>query len=102
MTKERIQAIAEVLENDDLRKDLLAMEPADAAEELKKKGYDFTADELIEFGTLVAEATNTGELNADDLDAVAGGAVTALTILGVGFAIKVAYDVGKAVGKNVW
>lgn len=102
MTKERIQAIAEVLENDDLRKDLLTMEPADAAEELKKKGYDFTADELIEFGKLVAEATSSGELDAEDLDAVAGGAVAALTVLGVGFAIKVAYDVGKAIGKNVW
>lgn len=102
MTKERIQAIAEVLENDDLRKELLAMEPADAAAEMKKKGYDFTADELIEFGTLVAEATNTGELNAEELDAVAGGAVTIVTLLGVTFATKVAYDLGKAVASRKW
>lgn len=102
MTKERIQAIAEVLENDDLRRELLAMEPANAAEELKKNGYDFTAEELIEFGTLVAEATNTGELNAEDLDAVAGGAVTIITLLGVTFATKVAYDLGKAVASRAW
>lgn len=102
MTKERIQAIAEALENDELRKALLAMEPADAAAELKKEGYDFTADELIEFGTLVADATSTGELNAEDLDSVAGGAVTIVTLLGVTFATKVAYDLGKAVASRKW
>lgn len=102
MTKERIQAIAEALENDELRRALLAMEPAVAAEELKKEGYDFTADELIEFGTLVASATSTGELNAEDLDAVAGGAVTVVTLLGVTFATKVAYDLGKAVASRKW
>lgn len=103
MTKEKIQAIAEALEkNDDLRKAVLAMGPAEAAETLKKEGYDFTADELIEFGKLVADATAESELDVDALDDVSGGAVTALTILGVGFAIKVSYDVGKAIGKNVW
>ena len=102
MTKERIQEIAEVLENDDFRRDLLAMEPADAAAELKQKGYDFTAEELIEFGRLVVEATSAEELNAEDLDAVAGGAVTIVTLLGVTFATKVAYDLGKAVASRVW
>lgn len=102
MTKERIQAIAEALENDDLRKALLDMEPATAAEELKKEGYDFTTDELIEFGTLFAEATSTGELNAEDLDSVAGGSVTVVTLLGVTFATKVAYDLGKAVASRKW
>ena len=102
MTKERIQAIAEVLEDDELRRTLLAMEPTAAAEELKKKGYDFTADELIEFGTLVAKVSSTGELSAEDLDSVAGGAVTVLTLLGITFATKVAYDLGKAIASRKW
>ncbi len=105
MTKERIQAIGKVLENDEQRKALLAMEPAAAAEELKKEGYDFTADELIEFGNLVAEATSTGELNAEDLDNVAGGAVslTVLAALGGGaYLVKLAGDLGKAVANRCW
>lgn len=106
MTKERIQAIGKVLENDEQRKALLAMEPAAAAEELKKQGYDFTADELIEFGTLVAEATSTGELNAEDLDDVAGGAAATLTVLaalgGGAYLVKLAGDLGKAVANRCW
>ncbi len=102
MTTERIQAIAEALEKDELRQAVLAMEPEAAAEELKKEGYDFTAEELIEFGKLVADATSTEELNAEDLDSVAGGAVTIVTLLGVTFATKVAYDLGKAVATRKW
>ncbi|MBQ3011724.1 MAG: hypothetical protein IJD81_11085 [Oscillospiraceae bacterium] len=103
MTKERIQAIADALEkNDDLRKAVLGMEPTDAAEALKKEGYDFTADELIEFSKLVADATAEGELDADSLDSVSGGAVSVAVLLGVTFATKVAYDIGKAIGKKAW
>lgn len=103
MTKERIQAIGAALEsNDKMRKAVLGMEPADAASALKDAGYDFTADELVEFGKLVADATVSGELGADDLDSVAGGAITIGVLLGVTFATKVAYDVGKAIGKKVW
>ena len=103
MTKERIQAIADALEsNDELRQAVLGMEPAEAVEELKKAGYDFAADELVEFGKLVADATATGELGEDDLDSVTGGALTVAALLGVTFATKVAYDVGKAIGKKAW
>lgn len=103
MTKERIQAIAEALENnEELRKDVLGMEPSEAAETLKKAGFDFTADELIEFGKLVVDATASGELDADSLDSVAGGVVSIGVLLGVTFATKVAYDIGKAIGKRAW
>lgn len=103
MNNERIKAIAEALEsNEGLRKAVLAMEPAEAAEALKKEGYDFTADELIEFGKLVSEATASGELDADSLDDVSGGVVTVATLLGAAFVTKVAYDVGKAIGKKAW
>jgi len=103
MTKERIQAIADALSKDDAeRKALLGMEPAAAAEELKKQGYDFTADELIEFGKLVAEATASGELGDDQLENVSGGSITIGVLLGVTFGTKVAYDIGKELGKRFW
>lgn len=103
MTKEKIQAIADALaSNDELRKAVLAMEPAEAAGALQKAGYDFSADELIEFGKLVVDATASGELDEDSLDSVTGGAITIGVLLGVTFATKVAYDIGKAIGKHAW
>lgn len=102
MIKERIQAIAQILEKDDeQRKALLDMEPAVAAEELRKQGYDFTADELIEFGKLVVSSTNEGELDEAQLENVAGG-FTIVTLLGVSFGAKVVYDIGKELGKRFW
>lgn len=103
MTKERIAAIADVLASDDnLRKELLEMEPEAAVKVLLEKGYVFTADELGEFGRLVVDAQAEGELSAEDLENVAGGGVTIITLLGVTFVTKVAYDVGKAIGNRWW
>lgn len=103
MTNERVMAIAEVLGADDAqRKALLEMEPEAAAKALAAKGYDFTADELVEFGKLVADAQAKGELDADALSEVAGGSLTVGALLGITFATKVAYDVGKAVANHVW
>jgi len=103
MTNERIQAIAEALnKSDEQRKALLALEPAAAAEELKKEGYDFTAEELVEFGKLAVEATEEGELDAEKLDDVAGGVGPIVAALGITFGTKLAYDIGKAIGKKVW
>ncbi len=74
MTQERVNAIAEVLNADEDRaKKLVEMEPAAAAEALKAEGYDFTADELIEFGKILSKANQSGELDSDQLDDVAGG-----------------------------
>ena len=103
MTKERIQTIADALSKDDAeRKALLDMEPADAAEKLKDKGYDFSADELIEFGKVVAEAMESEELDDSRLENVSGGGVSILVLLGVTFGTKVAYDIAKEIGKRFW
>ena len=57
MTQERLNAIAEVLNADEDRaKKLIEMEPAAAAEALKAEGYDFTADELAEFGAIIEKS----------------------------------------------
>ena len=82
MTQERLNAIAEVLNADaDRAKKLVEMEPAAAAEALKAEGYDFTADELIEFGETVAKSQESGELDEGKLDDVAGGVITTGALL---------------------
>lgn len=103
MTEERIQAIGKALAADDAeRKALLEMTPEEAAKALAAKGYDFTAEELGEFGKLVADALPDGELDADSLENVAGGSVTIAILLGATFGTKVAYDIGKAIGGKWW
>ncbi len=87
MTQARINAIAEVLNADEERaKKLVEMEPAAAAEALKAEGYDFTADELIEFGEIVAKANQAGELDESKLDNVAGGVIAAGVAIAAGLA----------------
>ena len=93
MTQARINAIAEVLNADEERaKKLVEMEPAAAAEALKALGYDFTAEELIEFGEAAAKANQQGELDADSLDQVAGGinwgAVARSAFIGILYPIR--------------
>lgn len=102
MTNERIQTIAEALaSNDELRQTVVAMEATDAAETLNKAGYDFTADELIEFGEFAKELSANGELDLEELDSVAGGSITVFAAMGgAAFLVKVCYDLGKAVGKK--
>lgn len=93
MPNERIQAIADVLNNnEEYAKEILTLAPAEAAKVLAAKGYDFTEAELIEF---VAEVKKTmsanGELGEDELEAVTGGCNTCFWIgVGIGIAIVVA------------
>ncbi len=105
MTNERIQEIADVFSNnEELAKSVIEMEPADAAEAMKKAGYDCTADELIEFGKLVSDAvakSENGELDTSDLDSVSGGSITVGVLVGAA-AIGWAYNMGKAVGNRAW
>lgn len=101
LTNERIQAIGAALENEQLRKEVLDMEPAAAAERLNEEGNDFTADELVEFGSFAVEVTNAGELDAADLDSVAGGVVLEAGAI-IGALMTACYDVGKALGNRFW
>ena len=99
MTQERTNAIAEVLNADAERaKKLVEPEPADAAAALKAEGFDFTADELVEFGEIAVKANQPGELDESKLEDVAGGSVI------VGFAIGagVGYAIGYLSGRRSW
>ena len=65
MTKERIAAIADALATDDAKRaELLEMTPEAAADALAAQGYDFSAEELGEFGKLVGDTLGDGELDA--------------------------------------
>ncbi len=76
MTQERIQSLAEALNADEeLTKKIVEMRPADASAALAKKGYDFTADELVEFSEIVTKSNESGELDAEDLKNVSGGSL---------------------------
>lgn len=78
MTNDRSLILADVLlEDKEYAEKLLRMSPEAAAEELSKKGYDFSANELIEFGNELSETSKiyseTGELDEEVLGKVSAG-----------------------------
>ncbi|MDE6035155.1 MAG: hypothetical protein K2G36_04515 [Ruminococcus sp.] len=77
MTIERMQELADFLSNDpDRMTELFEMDAEMACEEINAEGYDFTAEELREFGQAMSTAvvrSNSGELSEDDLEQVSGG-----------------------------
>lgn len=77
LTQERANVISQYLEADQERaKELLALEPADAAKKMNADGNDFTVNEIIDYGKALKVAVSKDELGAEDLDSVAGGVVT--------------------------
>ena len=78
MQKERFTIIANAIaEDEEFSKKLFDMAPEDAAVKFAEKGYDFSSDELIEFGELCKQAADqNGELDESNLEDVAGGVIT--------------------------
>ena len=93
MTNERIEAITKALTADEAQiSNLFAMEPAEAAAKLAENGYNFTADELAEYGKLLDQAKKdaegaNGELDENALENVSGGAVGLVTVALAGVAV---------------
>ena len=75
-----------VAKNQDLVKQLLKMDDTESIQAaLKKNGFEFSTEEIREMGQELAKLSsqNTkGELNAEDLESVAGGG-TAGKVVGV-------------------
>lgn len=67
-------------DEDEIKK-LIEMTPEAAAAEFAAKGYNFTAEELVEFGDSLMASVSNGEINEDDLDKVAGGSVVGAVFL---------------------
>lgn len=89
MDNSKMQMIADALnENEEFAKEVINMEPKDAAEALKNKGCDVTEGDLVDFVEACKKSMpENGELADDDLEAVSGGCKWCF---GVGVAIGVA------------
>lgn len=82
ITIERTEILTGLLTSDEGRaKRLLALEPDEAMRQINDLGYDFTQDEIIEYGKALKAATEKcGELDLDALDEVAGGILPIIPI----------------------
>lgn len=95
MTKERMEEISRVLmANESQIPTLMAMEPANAAAKLTELGCECTAEELVAYSKALNEFNASAELDENDLDNVAGGAIVATFLAGV--------CVGYLVYNKVW
>ena len=79
LIKERADLLAAYLDADiENAKKLLELSAEDAADKINANGYDFSVEEVAEFGAQLQkaiEATQKGELSEDALNDVAGGFV---------------------------
>lgn len=78
LTNERAELLSNYLTADkDRGAELLKLSPEEAMAKINADGYDFTAEEMTEFGKeladIVAKMSSGEELDADTLDQVAGG-----------------------------
>lgn len=76
LTQERIEKLADFLKADVDRANKLAeMSPEEVATVINNEGYDFTVDEIKEFGEGFKAAAAQGELSEENLDQVSGGVI---------------------------
>ena len=81
LTKERAGILVDFLNADkDRAERIVKLDPAEAVKEINAAGNDFTAEELIEFGEVAAKA-QSGELDDDALEDVAGGSATVVSLV---------------------
>ncbi len=74
LTEERGKELIEYFEADPARaQELMDLPVEEALAKMNADGHDFTKEELETFDTVLAQSPEEGELEADDLEAVAGG-----------------------------
>lgn len=101
LTNERANLIGKYLAADKARAlALLELSPEAATAKINSDGYDFTIEEISEFGKQlkkVAAVSQKGELSEDALNGVSGG----LVVEGVAIAcISLGFSIGSAIAKN--
>lgn len=83
LTNEKAEKLANYLNTDPERaKALLEMNVEEALAKINADGNDFTVDELQEFAELMVRTSESksGELDANELESVAGGVIHILPI----------------------
>ena len=101
LTNERANLIGNYLAADKERAlALLELSAEKATEKINSDGFDFTIEEISEFGEQMRNAVVTsqeGELSEDALNGVSGGVV----VEGVAIAcISLGFSIGSAIAKN--
>lgn len=103
LTQERADLLTKYLEEDqDRAKNVLSLEVEAAAKEINRSGYDFSVDELTEYGNALKLATAQGELNEDDLENVSGGVVVTVSVGIMAACIAGGFVAGFVTSKNIW
>lgn len=89
LTAERANLLSNFLVEDKERAyRLLDLEPEAALKEINSNGFDFTIDEVEEFGKQLASLVNEGdELSEEALASVSGGLVVTAGVLAAGVAL---------------
>ena len=99
MNEERIKKLSEVLNADvEQAKQVVAMQPEEAVKLINAKGYDFTVEELVEYGTILRKMAEADSLSEEDLEKVAGG--IDFVVIGATFVGTVLFNIGRTIGKN--
>ena len=95
LTENKAKVISEYLMADkDRGEHLLTLAPEEAAKEMNDDGCGVTAEDLIEFGAAMTQVADKEELEATDLDNVAGGlGVVATYAAACGIAFVAGYAV---------
>lgn len=107
LTNERAEKLGNYLTADkDRAEGLLSMTPEKAVLEINKSGYDFSVDEVIEFGRQIAVAgerivPGTTELEEAALSEVSGGVITELTAAACVAAVALGYTIGKDLANRI-
>ena len=95
LTNERAEMLVNYLTSDMERANkLVEMSVEDATSAINADGYDFTNDELKDFGELVQNvasvANEDGEIDAESLENVSGGFVVEAAVLTAGVTLFLA------------
>lgn len=91
LTQERADMITGYLGEDEIRaEEIFSLELEEALEKMNADGNDFTLEELKEYEKALEAMTADGELDADELDNVAGGLVTTVAAaIGIGVVVAI-------------
>lgn len=100
LAKERAALITEFLDADEERAiKMVALRPNEAVRKINALGYDFSEDEFIQYAKSVRTMSESGELDLEALDDVAGGNTTNLSAALVPGSCVI---VGEMLSTRVW